>query len=279
MPHASANATVALRAALAVARPLVRLLVRNGVAYGAFASALKHVFVQEAQQELLASGRKRSDSAVSLLSGVHRRDLRQLAQTPAHAEVQPNAPLNMASQVVARWLSSGALCDAAGAPLPLLRTEPAGGFDGLVAGLSSDIRPRAVLDELLRLGIVTVEGERITLAAAGFAPRSGRPEALAMLADNTQDHLAAAVDNAGGASNWLEQSIFVDQLSQASVDALHAQAAKVWRSAFKTVMRQAQERFEHDARTLPAEQRQQRARFGVYFYGTQDDDDKNSPKK
>ena len=157
MPSRSA---IVLASALHVLRPLARLLLRNGVAYPAFAAAMKKVFLDAAHDELQRTGKKTTDSAVSLMSGVHRRDVRNLGRLaePAAEEEAGETPLNMASQVAARWLSQTDCLDDEGQPRPLPRSGEPPHFDGLVASISSDVRPRAVLDELVRLGMAE-EGE------------------------------------------------------------------------------------------------------------------------
>ena len=62
-----------------------------------------------------------------------------------------------------------------------------------MASISSDVRPRAVLDELVRLGMAE-EGEdgQIRLLATGFVPRQGFAEMAQLMQDNLHDHLARA---------------------------------------------------------------------------------------
>lgn len=259
---------------LRVSRPLVRLLLRHGVAYPAFAAALKPVFLQAARDELRATGQKQTDSAASLLSGVHRRDIRTLdgrAPGPVAAKAA-DAPKNLSSQVVGRWLSDPAYLDAEGEPLVLPRYGEAPSFDALVTACSGDIRARAVLAELERLGVAHMTDSIVQLLAPGFVPRQGFAETIALLQDNLHDHAAAATLNAGGAHNYLEQSIFVDELTAESAEHLHGVAARAWRQAFRTVMREAQARFDLDQANAPAAQRVHRARFGSYFF-TDDHDD------
>ena len=148
---------------LRVMRPLVRLLVRHGVTYPAFATALKRVFLDAAIDELRERAMAQTDSAVSLLSGVHRRDVRTLTRAPAVRERAAKVPLSLAGEVVARWLSDADWQDRRRRPRPLERAE----FDAMVAGVSSDIRGRAMLDELLRLGVVR-EAEAGIVLTAGF---------------------------------------------------------------------------------------------------------------
>ncbi len=264
------RSTIILEAVLGLLRPLARLLLRHGVAYPAFAAALKRVFIEAAQDELKSNDRALTDSAVSLLSGVHRRDVRNLTRPDKAPDPAASAPMNMATQVVARWLSLPQYQDADGQAIPLARTTPAGGFDALVTSISTDVRPRAVLEEMLRLGIVQESEAGISLLDAGFAPRQGFAEMAQLLQANTHDHIAAAADNLDRGSNFLEQSIFVDQITAQSAQRLHAVSAKAWRSAFKTVMLEAAQRFEDDKAHAPPEQRTHRARFGSYFYAQEE---------
>jgi hypothetical protein len=273
----SSRSSIILQAVLGLLKPLVRLLLRHGVAYPAFATALKPVFIQAAHDELKSEGRPLTDSAVSLLSGVHRRDVRNLTRLYTPPNQASLAPMNMATQVVAHWLSRPQYQDADGNTLPLTRTAPAGGFDALVNSISTDVRPRAVLEEMLRLGIVQETELGISLLEAGFAPRQGLAEMAQLLQANAHDHLAAATDNLDKGSNFLEQSIFVDQITQQSALRLHAISAKAWRTAFKTVMLEAAKRFEDDKAHAKPEERTHRARFGSYFYAQKESQDANHP--
>lgn len=268
------QSTIALAAVLRVFKPLARFLLRHGVAYPAFASALKQVFLEAARDELKSTDRKPTDSAVSLLSGVHRRDVRNLGvQVAGAAPAAPDEPRNLSSQVVARWLSDPDYLDAEGEPLPLPRYGAAPSFDSLVTATSSDIRARTLLAELERLGIAQSVDSLVLLLAPGFAPRQGFAETVALLRDNLHDHVAAATLNADGGRNYLEQAVFVDELSAESVQHLHEVSARVWRQAFRTVMREAQARFDHDQTHASADERIHRARFGSYFYAANHDDE------
>jgi hypothetical protein len=268
----SSQPTLALDRVLRVLQPLVRLLLRNGVTYTVFAAALKRVFLDAARQELASKGMSQTDSAVSLLSGVHRRDVRNLAQEAAErtAAAEPEAPrrLGMTAQVVARWMHDAHFLNADGTSRVLPRSGLGAekrGFDDLVASVSRDVRPKAVLDELLRLGVVQDTEAGLALARGGFAPREGFEEVSWLVSQNLQDHAAAAVANLNDNANFLEQAVFVDQITELSAAQLQQVSARAWEAAFKTVMAQAQTRFDADA-ALPEPERRHRARFGVYFF-------------
>ena len=263
--------TLVLDRVLRVLRPLVGLLVRNGVTYTVLAAALKRVFLDAARRELESRQMPQTDSAMSLLSGVHRRDVRELTRGPVTAAAPATpGPLGMAAQVVARWMHDPSFQTEDGRTRVLPRAGEGASFDTLVAGVSRDVRPRAVLDELLRLGVVQETAAGITLEGSGFAPRAGFEEVSWLTAANLHDHAAAAVANLQGEANFLEQAVFVDQISAESALLLQRTAKAAWKQAFHQVMQQAQERFDGDA-PLPAAERGHRARFGVYFYSERED--------
>jgi len=268
---------------LRVMRPLVGLLVRHGVTYPAFAAALKGVFLDAASDELRARAMAQTDSAVSLLSGVHRRDVRTLTRAPQRATPAPRshgAPLSLAGEVVARWLSDAAWVDRRRRPRTLQRTE----FDALVASVSSDVRGRAMLDELLRLGVASEGADGIALVAGGFAPRQGFSEMADLFAANLADHAAAASANLQGEANFLEQAMYVDRLTAESVQRLQRAAVRAWAKALPPVLAEAQACSEADsgkavAAATAAKVGQagaaapgQRVRFGVYFYNIEGDE-------
>jgi len=272
----SSAANLVLDCVLRVMQPVARLLIRQGVSYPAFAQALKSVFLAAAQQELKDRDMPQTDSAVSLLSGVHRRDVRNMTRLAESSGAKAvREPLSLVSQVVARWLSEAEFLDAAGRPATLPRSSEHGGFDKLVNEISRDVRPRALLDELLRLGAAEEGEQGVRLLTEGFAPRQGMEEMAWMFAASLHDLLAAASRNLHCEYNFLDQSIFVDELTPASTEHLHRVAQQAWNTAFKTVMQQARARHEADAAHAPAEQRTERARFGVYFYAGPDPQDSN----
>ncbi len=265
----SSKPTIVLARVLRVMQPLVRLLVRNGVTYPALAAALKRSFLDAARAELDERGMPPTDSALTLLTGVHRRDVRTLTRNAApDTSGTPAAPRSLPSEVIGRWLSDPTYLDSKGAARTLPRdgTGLPGSFDALVAALSSDVRPRAVLDEMLRLGVATEDDAGVHLVGSGFTPQGGFEELAALFAANLHDHAAAAAGNLHGASHFLEQSVFVDEISADSAQRLHKVSVQAWKLALRPVMREAQARFDRDATSALPTDRQHRARFGVFFY-------------
>lgn len=258
--RAAVPADAALAQALHIMLPLVRFLLRSGVPYGAFADALKTVFVDAARRELARDGMPVTQSSLSVLSGVHRKDVRTLTQDEAAGAPEPGAPL--ASQVFTRWLGDPAY-RLRGKPRVLPRSGPAPSFDTLSRAVSTDVHPRTVLDELVRLGVVRVDGDDVVPVVSGFVPLEGLDEMLALFSANAADHLAAAVHNLAGAQpRFLEQSVFAHGMTAESAAKLGAVAREAWAKAFATMVDAATERVRHDAEI----EGNHRIRFGAYFY-------------
>jgi Family of unknown function (DUF6502) len=254
-------------------RPLVRWLIRHGVAYPSFAAAVKQVFLDAAQDELQTRKLPQTDSALSLLSGVHRRDIRNMLRGQASSSQSATKATSLASQVVALWISDSRYCMEEGnsrvLPRQKLGEDITGSFEHLVLQVTNDVRARAVLDELLRLEVVVEKEEGIALVHDAFVPRHELPAMAALAQANIADHAAAATANlqmASDGGSFLEQAVFVDEISAASAHHMHTQATRAWKSAQASVLKEASRRFEHDRTHLPAQQRQHRVRFGVYFF-------------
>lgn len=262
------QAHVLLRAFAAATRPLVRLLIRRGVTYPVAADALRRLFIGEAMNELQARGMKPTGSAVSLLSGVHRKDLRAREEARGVGSEGTHGaapPLGLVGEVVGRWLSD-ARWAGKGRPRTLRRGTDEHSFDALVAAVSTDVGPRAVLDEMIRLQVVQVEGDAIRLDAQGMAPQGDFSAMAQALSDNLGDHASAAAANLLDQRGLLEQALYVDDIAPQSAHELHRAAARAWRVAFGSVMRVAQQRHARDVASLEPEQRHARVRFGVYFH-------------
>jgi hypothetical protein len=176
-PHPVPPASL-LKAARRLMRPLVRLMMQNGLTFPVLAESLRRLYVEIAANDLLTDPKVRTDSRISLLTGVHRKEIRRLREMPADTVDAPDI-VTLGSQIVARWLGTAPFVDAEGRPRPLPRINNSGAgsnpsFDELVASVTTDIRPRAVLDDLLGHGVIVMDAEdRVQLNAEAFIPRPG----------------------------------------------------------------------------------------------------------
>lgn len=265
--HPSASVLAATKALL---RPLVRVLIASGATLPALVAALKECFVEVASRDFRLGGREPSDSRVSLVTGVHRKDVRAIRER-SHPVSTPRTG-GLAATVVGRWLGRPDHLDAEGRPRPLPRSD----FDALVAGVSTDVRPRTVLDELLRLGLVAVdEDDVVRLLADAFVPITGGEEMLAFFERNLHDHMAAAAGNllAGpDGRRFLERAVYYNNLRPADVDRLEAEARTLALAALRHLNGLALEMQQAARDDAGAGER---FRFGVYFF--RDDTEPGGP--
>jgi hypothetical protein len=257
-----------VRALRRTLRPLVRLMLGSGVTYPLVSELLKGIFVEVSDREFRLGAKAPTDSRISLISGVHRKDVRRLRSADqAIEEVVPDT-ISFGGKLVTTWLSDERFLDEVGRPRPLSKTRTPGEpacFEELVADRSTDIRPRVVLDEWLRLGIVHIDPhDRLVLNTDAFVPQAGLDEKLFFFAHNLHDHAAAATDNLlGNRAPQLERSLMYDGLTEGGIALLDKRARQLGTRMLRELNRLASEREEAEAASTAP-----RRRFtcGVYFY-------------
>lgn len=262
-----------LRPLARLLRPLVRLLIRSGVTFPVLADLLRGLYVDVAARDLLADPKAQTDSRISLLTGVHRKEIRRLrTQAPEAGEIP--AVVTLGSQIVARWLAAPPYADADGPrPLPrAARTAGEASFEGLVESVTKDVRARAVLDDWLGQGIVSLDRQdRVHLSTAAFIPRPGGEEQLFYFARNLHDHIAAAAANVAtdGPAPFLDRSMHYDRLRPETVAQLEATAREAAQQMLTDVNRIALAMAEADDKAAAAGEPGtplRRINLGVYVY-------------
>lgn len=207
-----------------ILRPLVRLLIARSLPFPFVSNLLRGVYVEVAEAEFPVAGKPQTDSRITLLTGVHRKDVKRLRRE-RHGAPSPPRALSLGSQLIARWMALPEYVDGERGPRPLPRLASASdapSFESLVRSVSTDIRPRAVLDEWLRLGIVEIDDQdRVRLKVQAFIPGRGSEEMAYYFGRNLHDHLAAAVRNVLGEPHpFLERSVNYNNLSSEAVEEL-----------------------------------------------------------
>lgn len=81
-------------------RPLVRLCIRSGMTFPALAQLLRELFVNVAEHDFALDGKPQTDSRVSLLTGIHRKEVARLRGAGAPVNEVP-ATLSRTSAIIA----------------------------------------------------------------------------------------------------------------------------------------------------------------------------------
>jgi hypothetical protein len=160
--------------------PLVRILLRNGVPYGTLAEIAKWVYVDVASKEFSIAGQKPTNSRVSIITGLTRKEVKRLKDIAEPGDLGAAERYNRAARVIGGWLKDSNYNDGKG----ISRELPFEGdfsFSSLVKTYSGDIPPRAILDELTNAGVVESGSKGLRLLAKGYIVQRGDSEKIGIM--------------------------------------------------------------------------------------------------
>ncbi|MCB6181992.1 DUF6502 family protein [Leeia sp. TBRC 13508] len=265
-----------LRAAAWALRPLVKLLLHRGVMYPEFAEQLKAVFVDVAAKEFPIPGKRDTDSRISVLTGIYRRDVKRIRQELANdqetdvsiADVKATEEMSLSARVVGLWTGLPEFTDQYGMPKPIARLASKGGqisFEALVKRVNRDTHARTLLDEWVRVGAASIdEHNDVHLHIDAFLSGKSLDEKAFYLQHNAHDHLAALTHNLTGQTPvMLERCVIYRGLSEPSIQILAALARTKGMQVLHQVNQRAIELKEVDVGKMDANYR---FNFGTYFY-------------
>ncbi len=258
-------------------------MMRCGVTFPVLTDLLRGLFVEVAMSDILTEAKARTDSRISLVTGVYRKEVKRLRDLPPERLATPDV-VTVSSLIIARWLAAAPYVDASGGPRPLAKVSEPGvaepSFEQLVASVTTDIRSRAVLDDWLSQGLVSLDqADRVVLNSQAFIPATGGAEQMFYFGRNLHDHVAAAVANvsAAGAAPFLDRSVHYDGLTDEQAAELEAYARTEATRALLAVNRRALALVEANGpkgASSPNTGRR-RVNMGVFVYG---DDESHESK-
>lgn len=257
-------------------RPLVRILLSYGISYQSFCELAKTAYVKVADEEFKLEDKPQTDSRVSLLTGIQRREVSRIRNEPAE-EINLSQKASMSALLLAIWSGNTDYLDGNGMPIPLPRLagkNESPSFERMVQSVSKDFRPRVVLDEWLRQGVVTLDEEdRVHLSIDAFALPQEVEEKHFYFGQNIHDHLAAAAHNlTSGQAPFLERCVYYDKLSAESCLDLAEHTRALGMIVIRAVNRRAAELQKRDQGLDTAVYR---SNFGVYHFSEAERPDDN----
>lgn len=211
---------IALFAALSkLLRPLVRVFLRNGLAYGQFAEIVKQVFVDVAYQEFQPKRRKQSDAHVAVVTGLTRKEVRRLRQIERGEDSATLEKYNRTTRVISAWLNDPRFQDEKGlaAVLPLEGSD--GSFSELVRAYSGDMKTISMLSALEQAGTVRREGDRVRLIKHAYIPGGDPIEKINILGNDCNELLSTIDHNLVASADRLR---FQRKASNTRIDASQA---------------------------------------------------------
>ena len=206
-------------------KPLVRLLVSQGVTHGDFSEAAKDVYVEVAIRHFDMSS-KVNQSKVAILTGLTRKEVKNVIDR-ALSDDSGTRIYSRPSRVLAGWHSDPKYVGPYGVPLEIpYESSAVGGpsFTELVKSYSGDMAPRPMLKELIRVGAVAeLENKTYKAVRRDFEPEALSPELVERLGKMGHyffSTTAANIEKKEQGSGNFDRRVFTeDGLSRKSLEA------------------------------------------------------------
>jgi hypothetical protein len=209
-------------------RPLVRLLLRHAVPFAAFERLAKQVYVDVALNDFSLDGKRATQSRASVLTGLTRKDVQRIVSQEPTPAADTADRHNRATRVMTAWVRDPDFLAPDGRP-DILPPEGEGSFAQLVKRYSGDMPPRAVLDELLRVGAVRRHDDGgIEALAPAYVPQQGAREKLAILGVDVADLIGTIAHNLehGAEDPRFQRKVMYQSMPAAALPAFRALSAR-----------------------------------------------------
>ena len=264
MPNKSENALFA--AIYLLLKPLARILLRNGVSYGSFAELARRVFVKVAEEDFEVPGRKQTNSRISTITGLSRKEVQRLKDLGDGEDTESLKRYNRAARVVTGWVRDPRFQDSDAQPLDLT-FDGKSSFCELVKTFSGDIPPRAILDELIQVGMVTLNHDKIHLLGRVYIPKTSETEKLTILGTDVAGLIATIDHNiqSQGKDPYFQRKVYYDNLPVEAIPELRAFIAEHAQQLLET-MDQNMSRHDRDVNPNVQGTGRNAAGIGIYFF-------------
>jgi Family of unknown function (DUF6502) len=256
-------------AVLRLLRPLVRLLLHHSVPYETFADLARWVYVDVAEKEFALPNKKQTASRISVITGLNRKEVARLQEMTVEDNTGALASFNRAEKVVTAWLHDYPKADSPtrSAALPL---EGERSFAALVKRYSGDMPVRAVLDELLRVGVVKkLENGEIELVSKGtiVPDAENRQVLLANFGVDAADFIASFSHNvlASAEKKFFQRKAWSDNIGVEALPISREFARTHGQSALESFASQLAP-FDQDVTPNTEATGRARVVLGVYYY-------------
>ena len=255
-------------AVLRLLRPLVRILLRNGVSYSTFSDFVKWVYVDVAIKEFGIEGRKQSTSRVSVITGLSRKEVMRVRKLPKPDDSASTERYNRAARVIAAWRRDRNFLDAEGQPAPLPMAGPDVSFSELVKRFSGDVPVRATLDELVRVGAVErLEDGRVSLLTRTYVPQSSDADKIHILGTDVA-HLMSTFDHnlkSDPSGPFFQRKVAYDNLPDEVLPGFRKHSAKRAQTLLESLDRWLAQRDRDVTPTVKGTGRNN-AGIGIYYF-------------
>ncbi|MDH5485388.1 MAG: DUF6502 family protein [Gammaproteobacteria bacterium] len=215
------------KAAIRILRPLVRVLLRNGIACGSFEEITRKIYVDEAFALARQNG-KATVSAVSAETGLSRKEVKRLHELVSDNTAANSQKYNRAIRVISGWMNDRRFVSAAGVPRVLPMEGADNSFAALVKDYSGDIPTRAMFDLLEKSGCVEQLENKVSLISHAYVPGSDPIDIINILGTDSHELMNTIEHNMNCTTGQrrFQRKVSNNQLAASHVDEFNHYASR-----------------------------------------------------
>jgi len=195
-----------------ILRPLVRILLRNGISCGSFEEMVRKAYVDEAFAQAQRNNIKATISSVSAETGLSRKEVKRLTEVDLSDSKNTEQKYNRAIRVISGWLNDPQYAYEEGNPRALSMDsglDSEASFAGLVKQYSGDIPTKAMLNLLEASNCVEIKDGLVHLVRNAYVPGNDPEEIIRILGRDT-NQLINTIDHnltADEKSKWFQRKV------------------------------------------------------------------------
>ncbi|HSP99931.1 MAG TPA: DUF6502 family protein [Candidatus Dormibacteraeota bacterium] len=250
-------------------QPLVKRLLATGVPFGQLEGRLRELFVEVAEAEFALPGRRQTDSRVSLLTGINRKEVRRIRAAERGQPGPSSFGMNYATSLISRWVTDPRTSDRRGRPRPLpYRAARGPSFMKLARAVTADLAPRVLLDELLRSGAAELrDGDVVVLTSDAYVARREPAETLRILEEDPRELIETILRNifSEGEERLLQRKVYFDNLGSEAAAQIRAEMRREGEQFLQRINRLLA-RYDRDRNPRAPGGERHYAGVGVYFF-------------
>ncbi|MDT8282235.1 MAG: DUF6502 family protein [Gammaproteobacteria bacterium] len=204
-----------------ILRPLIRVMLRNGVSCGSFEELVRKAYVDEAFVAGEKNQIKTTISSVSAQTGLSRKEVKRLHEQAATQSDEIEQKYNRAVRVISGWINEKRFTSAPGKAKTLTLDGGDDSFAALVKQYSGDIPGKAMLDLLLSADCVVVKDNSVNLIKHAYVPGKDSAEVIRILGADVNE-LINTIDfnlTAGDSDKRYQRKVSTAVLNKNSVEA------------------------------------------------------------
>jgi len=172
---------------LKILRPLVRVMIRNGISSGSFEELVRRAYVDEAFSMSKGAQKKTTISSVSAQTGLSRKEVKRLTELDDTHHSSIEQKYNRAIRVISGWVNDKKYTDSSGKEKILPMDGDDSSFHALVREYSGDIPTKAMLNLLLNADCISIKDNNVELIKHAYVPGKDSEEVIRILGTDTNE--------------------------------------------------------------------------------------------